>query len=653
MALSRAACVTICLYCWAFAIAMAEPLMIGDRLLGVLVLDNQDVDRSFTSQDQETVRLFTAQAAIAIANAQQYKQIVTHAARDKAMVRALRSLLAGPDLQSGLERIAVEASGLVESSIVKVMLVDREAGGLRILAISGAESLPLGFLVPIGVGLSGIVAATGEPLFVPNCPADPRNVFGTHDQELGIVTYLGLPIKLGDEVLGVMGFNTTIPRRYSAEEMVFLTSFADQAAIAIERSRLHDTIRRHAATLEVRVQERTADLERALQIKTDFLANLSHELRTPLNPILGFTELLQEQAGDRLTERQIGYLARIRESGERLFSLIETLLDYTSLEVGELTLKPESLDLQALLEAATGEIRAQAVAKRLVLTLQVAESLPPLVADPLRVKQVFAHLLANAVKFTPSGGRITVTARRIAECGMRNAEWREGTPMPDSAIRNPQSELGDFLEIAVADTGIGITAEDLPKLFTPFTQLELVYTKQYQGVGMGLALARRLVELHGGQIRAESAGPGQGARFIVHLPLRAIPRPKRILVVEDEAPVLEALVAVLARAGYAVEQAERGAQALAALAASPPDLLVLDIGLPDVDGWEILTWVRGAEQTRDLRVLVLTGLEHVDANQALALGADEFLTKPVSPRVLVETVGCLFRRASLATLQPG
>jgi len=123
--------------------------------------------------------------------------------------------------------------------------------------------------------------------------------------------------------------------------------------------------------------------------------------------------------------------------------------------------------------------------------------------------------------------------------------------------------------------------------------------------------------------------------------------------VEDEALVLEALVAVLASAGYAVEQAERGAQALAAMAVSPPDLLVLDIGLPDVDGWEILKWVRGAEQTRDLRVLVLTGLEHVDANQALALGADEFLTKPVSPRVLTETVGSLFRRAALATPLPG
>ena len=205
---------------------------------------------------------------------------------------------------------------------------------------------------------------------------------------------------------------------------------------------------------------------------------------------------------------------------------------------------------------------------------------------------------------------------------------------------------GEWVEIVVQDSGIGLRPQDLEAIFQPFHQVDSSETRAYSGAGAGLALVRQLVGLHGGRVRAESAGPGLGSRFVVTLPRLEPARPLRVLVVEDEVSVLEALTIALRHAGYEVDGTPEGTDALRRLTEAPPGLMILDLGLPDVDGREILRQVRGAAQTRDLPVLVLTGLERVEAQEILALGANEFLTKPVSSRVLVETVGRLLVRAS-------
>jgi CheY-like chemotaxis protein len=198
-----------------------------------------------------------------------------------------------------------------------------------------------------------------------------------------------------------------------------------------------------------------------------------------------------------------------------------------------------------------------------------------------------------------------------------------------------------FLEVSVQDTGIGLKAEDLGRIFRGFVQVDASDARQYGGAGIGLALVRTLVEQHGGRIWAESEGLGRGARFVFRLPLLEPPRQKRVLVVEDEGPVLETLAAGLEEAGFRVDRAPSGGQALAALRENPPDCLILDIGLPDMDGWEVLRRVRGDERTRALPILVLTGLGDVHAWQAHAFGANEFLAKPVSLSVLSGTVRSL------------
>jgi PAS domain S-box-containing protein len=240
------------------------------------------------------------------------------------------------------------------------------------------------------------------------------------------------------------------------------------------------------------LQEVVQLAEDASRHKSVFLANMSHELRTPLNSIIGFSQLLQAQTAGPLTEKQARYVNNILVSGQHLLSLINDILDLSKVEAGKIELQPEPFALPEALAGLLTDIRPQAKAKRVEVQLETDNAPPVLTADPVRFKQILLNLLSNAVKFTPDGGKVTVSAR----------------PPQDG-----------FVEIAVSDTGIGIKAEDLPRLFQPFTQLEAASTKRYQGTGLGLALTKKLVELHGGTIAVSSEGSGRGTIFSVRLPL--------------------------------------------------------------------------------------------------------------------------------------
>ena len=225
---------------------MAEPLLYRDRLIGVIDINNGNTGRTFSDEHAEVLRLFAAQAAIAIENARTHQAALRRGEELEALLRASRTVMAGLDLQSTLDQIAAEASRIAQCKQVKLLLVDREAQALRVGVVIGLPS-PLIFPCPIGHGLSGIVTQTGQPLFIADCQSDPRNLASAVDREKGLRTYLGLPVKVRGEVLGVLTFNTTEPREYSPEEMAYLTSFADQAAIAIANARLYEAAQREIA----------------------------------------------------------------------------------------------------------------------------------------------------------------------------------------------------------------------------------------------------------------------------------------------------------------------------------------------------------------------------------------------------------------------
>ena len=304
-----------------------------------------------------------------------------------------------------------------------------------------------------------------------------------------------VPLRAGTKLVGVLG---VIPgARFDIDERAALDQAAPNLAIACERGAAHHNTRRLAVEVRQtakRLEQLNADLDAVMKSKDLFLSNISHELRTPLNSIIGFTDLLlTEDMGPSLSDQQRDFLETVARNGRHLLELINELLDLQRIAAGRMELKPEAVDLAALLTETTGSVQAQVQKHRHALVVTPPAPGLRVQADRGRVRQVLLNLLSNAIKFTPDGGRITVAAGPVNGGG------------------------GAEVRIAVTDTGIGIAAEDQPKLFQEFSQLDASASRKYEGTGLGLALSRRLIELHGGAIGVESE-MGKGSTFWFTLP---------------------------------------------------------------------------------------------------------------------------------------
>ena len=301
------------------------------------------------------------------------------------------------------------------------------------------------------------------------------------------------PLRAGTKLVGVLG---VIPgATFGADERAALDQAAPNLAIACERGAAHHNTRRLAVEVRQtakRLEQLNSELDGAMKTKDQFLSNISHELRTPLNSIIGFTDLLlTQELGPPLSDQQRDFLETVARNGRQLLELINELLDLQRIAAGRMELKPEPVDLAALLSETTGSVHAQAQKHRHTLVVTPTPQDLRVQADRGRVRQVLLNLLSNAIKFTPDGGRITVAAGPV--------------------------NGGAEVRIAVTDTGIGIAAEDQPKLFQEFSQLDASASRKYEGTGLGLALSRRLIEMHGGTIGVDSE-MGKGSTFWFTLP---------------------------------------------------------------------------------------------------------------------------------------
>jgi signal transduction histidine kinase len=265
--------------------------------------------------------------------------------------------------------------------------------------------------------------------------------------------------------------------------------------------------------LEEEVRERKR-LEGVNRFKSQFLANMSHELRTPMNAVLGFSEILRDRRFGPLNEKQARFVNNILVSGRHLLTLIDDILDLAKIEAGKMRLDLAPLALRDAITEVCDVMQLHAEAKRQSIQTRVDPDVGVCVADRHRVHQILLNLLSNATKFTPDGGQITVTVKMVS-----SSEFGVSSSQPETRNLKPETaSASEFAEIAVADTGIGISPDDLPRLFREFEQLEPFYTKRHQGSGLGLALCQRLVELHGGRIWASSEGEGRGSTFTFTIP---------------------------------------------------------------------------------------------------------------------------------------
>jgi PAS domain S-box-containing protein len=377
-----------------------------------------------------------------------------------------------------------------------------------------------------------------------------------------------------------------------------------------------------------------AQAEEATRLKDDFLANLSHELRTPMNIIIGWAHLLRN--GPLSDEQKVRAAEAIERAARSQAQLIEDLLDVSRIVTGKFRMQMQEVKIGLILKSAVDSLRLVASTKQIVVTLSQEAAGTTIQGDPDRLQQVFWNLLSNAVKFTPAGGCVDV--------------------------RMYKSET--HVSVTVTDTGLGISSDFLPHVFDRFRQADSTSTRQHTGMGLGLAIVRHVVELHGGKVRAESAGENCGSSFTVSLPLAvesdatesdtpvstetsAIP-PKqwRVLLVDDDADAREVTVAGLEKAGFELRAVSTAQEALGMLDHWLPDVIVSDIGMPGLDGYEFMRMLRARPPERGGRVaaLALTAFARLeDAVRARSSGYQGHIAKPISPKELAAAVAKLPR----------
>ncbi|MCW5661093.1 MAG: GAF domain-containing protein [Burkholderiaceae bacterium] len=470
--------------------AVFVPLLRDGKAIGCIGI-LRSAPGTFDAKEVSLAQVFADQAVIAIENVRLFNETKEALEQQTATAEVLRVISGSvADTAPVFEKILESCSRLFDSSEQGIVLL----GGDQLLRLgahrgSARERLQAMFPVTADDSPEGRALREQRVLHYPDVLRDAPA--GSQTQKvaasLGGRTYSQVfaPMRWEGQGVGYLYVTRLPPAPFSDKEIDLLKTFADQAAIAIQNARLF-----HA------LEDKSRQLEAANRHKSEFLANMSHELRTPLNAIIGFSEVLTEQMFGDVNDKQMEYLKDIHSSGQHLLSLINDVLDLSKIEAGKMELDLSCFDLGLLLEHSATLVRERAQRHGLMLELDVGEGLEEWVADARKVKQVAVNLLSNAVKFTPNGGRVSVRARHL---------------------NGVNGLAGSWAEVCVSDTGVGIAPQDQALVFEEFRQASGDVLRKAEGTGLGLALVKRFVELHGGQITLESE-PGRGSTFRFVLP---------------------------------------------------------------------------------------------------------------------------------------
>ncbi len=621
---------------------MIVPLVARGRTLGAITFVTGESDRRYGEEDLNFAQDLARRAALAVDNARLYREAESALhEREQALdlhrnveerlsilVEASNKLLGSMRLEE-VQQAILDISGQLISADAYVIWRKQKSGDIwrAVAAIGLSESFQEAVLVD-----QNITPQLTQALAVACVNDVPWLV---HRQEEyrreGIKSLLAIPLLLQGKFSGTISFYYRRAHQFTEIEIRVATALANFATAALSTAELYQE--------QLRLR---AKAEETSRLKDEFLATVSHELRTPLNAILGWARLLRMGNLDQPTAARA--LETIEQNARSQNALIEDILDVSRIITGRLRLNPQTIEMVPLLEASLDSVQPTAAAKGVRLLSTFTPEASSILGDPQRIQQIIWNLLSNAIKFTPKGGQVQVSmARRHSS-----------------------------VEITISDTGIGIRPDFLPFVFDRFRQADSSSTRSFGGLGLGLAIVRHLVELHGGNVAADSSGEGQGATFTIRLPIAMLRRQPhlapstvrpvansefaelaldlqglRILGVDDDKAARDLLRVTLMQSGAEVQVAASTAEALAVLEVWQPDILVSDIGMPLEDGYTLIHKIRarGAERNGELLAVALTAYAKSEERlRALSAGYQMHVAKPVDPLELIAVIASLAGR---------
>ena len=559
--------------------------------------------------------------------------------------QALASQLELDDL---IKLVGDEMRQVFKANIVYLAMLDKKTNIINFPYQYGEVLPPIKF----GEGIASKILSTGKPLLINKDLNQQISQLGIQRLGLPSASYLGVPIPIDNEIIGVLSVQSTTTENYFDEkDQRLLSTIAANVGVALKKARLFEEIK-HA---KMEAEESSKIAERANAAKSAFLSTVSHELRTPLTSVLGFAKIIKKRLEERIfpatdksdpkTDKAIGQVSEnlnvVISEGERLTHLINDVLDLAKIEAGKMEWNIENVSMSEIVDRAVAATSSLFYQKNIVLEKNVEEDLPTISGDHDKLIQVIVNLISNAVKFTEQGS-ITCTVHR---------------------------ENGEIIT-SVKDTGIGIAKQDRDAVFEQFKQLGGdTLTDKPKGTGLGLPICKEIVEHHGGRIWLESE-PGKGSTFSFALPVVSAPVISKpihldelvkqlraqmaqsklsskdgnatILIVDDDDSIRSLLHQEFSDAGYLVEEATNGKEALTIIRNHRPDLIVLDVMMPEMNGFDVAAILKNDPQTMDIPIIVLSIVQ--DKARGYRIGVDRYLTKPIDTAKLFSEVGTLLEQ---------